>query len=161
MTSAPQVTFRPIRPEDQEFLCRLYASIREEELAQTDWTAEQKAAFLRMQFEAQHQHYQRYYPNGRFDLILDEAGEPIGRLYVEEWPSQFRLIDIALVPERRGQGLGSRLLRDLMAAAAAVGKALTIHVERFNPALRLYERLGFREIEDKGVYQLMEWRLPT
>ena len=48
-----------------------------------------------------------------------------------------------------------------MAEAAAVGKALTIHVERFNPALRLYERLGFRTIEDKGVYQLMEWRLPT
>jgi GNAT superfamily N-acetyltransferase len=161
MSSAADVTFRPIRPEDQEFLCRLYASTREEELAQTDWSPEQKAAFLRQQFEAQHQHYQKYYPNGRFDLILDQGGEPIGRLYVEEWPSQFRLIDVALVPERRNGGLGSRLLHDLMAEAAAAGKALTIHVECFNPALRLYERLGFRKIEDKGVYQLMEWRSAT
>jgi hypothetical protein len=30
-------------------------------------------------------------------------------------------------------------------------------VERFIPALRLYERLGFREIEDKGVYLFLEW----
>ena len=156
--SSAALTLRPIRPEDAKFLCALYASTREEELALVLWSTEEKAVFLRMQFEAQHRHYQQHYPNARFDLILGDGSEPIGRLYVEEWPSQFRLIDIALVPERRNGGLGSRLLRGLMSEAAAAGKALTIHVERFNPALRLYERLGFRKIEDKGVYHLMEWR---
>jgi hypothetical protein len=41
---------------------------------------------------------------------------------------------------------------------AAAGKPLRIHVERFNPALRLYERLGFRQIDDRGVYLFLEWR---
>jgi ribosomal protein S18 acetylase RimI-like enzyme len=156
----PAVAFRPIQPEDQEFLCRLYASTRREELAPVPWSEEEKAAFLRMQFEAQHRHYQEHYPGARFDLVLAD-GEPIGRLYVEEWPSQIRLIDIALLPEQRNRGLGSRLLRDLMAEAERAGKPLTIHVEKFNPALRLYRRLGFRSIEDKGVYELMEWRPPA
>jgi hypothetical protein len=56
-------------------------------------------------------------------------------------------------------------LRELRSESRGRGKPLRIHVERFNPALRLYERLGFREIEDKGVYRLMEWdhnsQLPT
>jgi ribosomal protein S18 acetylase RimI-like enzyme len=151
------VTFRPIRPEDQEFLAGLYASTREAELAPVPWSADEKAAFLKMQFDAQHRHYQEHYPRARFDLIL-AADEPIGRLYVDHWPNEVRLIDIALVPAWRNRGIGGRLLRDLMAEAAAAGKPLTIHVERFNPALRLYERLGFRKIEDKEVYHLMEWR---
>lgn len=152
-----EVTFRPIRADDDEFLCALYASTREEELAPVPWSAAEKAAFLRMQFDAQHRHYQEHYPKARFDLVL-AAGEPIGRLYVDHWPAEIRLIDVALVPAWRNRGIGGALLRDLMAEAAAAGKPLTIHVERFNPALRLYERLGFRKIEDKEVYHLMEWR---
>ena len=50
------------------------------------------------------------------------------------------------------------LLRGLQSEAAAAGKPLRIHVERFNPALRLYERLGFRLVEDHGLYLFLEWR---
>jgi RimJ/RimL family protein N-acetyltransferase len=154
------VTFRPIRPEDHDFLRDLYASTREQELAQvTDWCAEQKEAFLTQQFEAQHHHYQKYYPEASFDLILDD-GEPIGRLYVSRWEREIRLVDVALVPEARGRGIGTELLRDLLAEGERTGKTVSIHAERFNPALRLYRRLGFREIEDKGPYFLMEWRPP-
>lgn len=149
--------FRPIRPEDSDFLRRLYASTREQELAVTDWSAEQKAAFLDQQFEAQHRHYQKHYPEASFDLVLED-GEPIGRLYVSRWEREIRLVDVALVPAARGRGLGSALLRDLLAEGERTGKAVSIHVERFNPALRLYRRLGFRQIEEKGPYFLMEWR---
>jgi ribosomal protein S18 acetylase RimI-like enzyme len=154
-------TFRPIRPEDHDFLRRLYASTREEELATVaDWTADQKEAFLRQQFEAQHAHYQKYYPEASFGLILED-GEPVGRLYVSRWEREIRLVDIALVPAARGRGLGTALLGELLAEGEASGKAVSIHVERFNPALRLYRRLGFREIEEKGPYFLMEWRPPA
>jgi ribosomal protein S18 acetylase RimI-like enzyme len=151
------VTVRPVEAGDEEFLCALYASTREEELAAVAWSAGQKAAFLRMQFEAQHRHYVERYPGARLDVIL-AGGEPIGRLYVDRWPSEIRLMDIALVPAHRNRGIGGRLVRELMAEAAAAGKRLSIHVERFNPALRLYERLGFRPVGDEGVYLLMEWR---
>jgi ribosomal protein S18 acetylase RimI-like enzyme len=64
--------------------------------------------------------------------------------------------DIALLPEYCNRGIGTTLLRTSEAATA--GKPLRIHVERFNPALRLYERLGFTPIAGRGVYLFMEWR---
>ncbi|WP_298281366.1 GNAT family N-acetyltransferase [uncultured Bradyrhizobium sp.] len=149
--------FRRINDADLPFLERLYASTRAEELALTPWSAEQKAAFLAMQFKAQHAHYQQYYPTADW-LVAMRDGADIGRLYVDRWPSEHCVIDIALLPEHRGSGLGGALMRDLLDEAAAAGKAVSIHVEKFNPAIRLYHRLGFIAEEDKGVYDLMRWR---
>jgi ribosomal protein S18 acetylase RimI-like enzyme len=150
------LSFRPIRDSDLPFLARLYASTRTEELAAAPWTDAQKAAFLDMQFRAQHAHYQQYYPKADW-LMTMRDGDDIGRLYIERWPSQHCIIDIAFLPEHRGKGLGAALLRDLMDEAAAAGKAVSIHVEKFNPAMQLYRRLGFTTVEDKGVYDLMHW----
>ena len=151
------LTFRRIADADLPFLARLYASTRTEELAAAPWTAEQRAAFLAMQFQAQHTHYQQYYPTADW-LVTMRAGEDIGRLYVDRWPSEHCVIDIAFLPEHRSSGLGGALMRDLLDEAAAAGKAVSIHVEKFNPAMRLYRRLGFLTEEDKGVYDLMRWR---
>jgi GNAT superfamily N-acetyltransferase len=155
----PVVTFRPIEPGDAPFLCRVYASTREEELRPVPWTPAEKAAFLRQQFQAQHAYYQEHYTGTRFEVILRD-GQPVGRLYVARWPDEIRIVDIALLPEHRGAGIGTGILRDLLAEAVAAGKPVRIHVERLNPARHLYERLGFLPIEDKGVYHLMEWRPP-
>ena len=151
------IRLRPITHADEAFLYDLYASTREEELKVVDWTAEQKHAFLQMQFRAQHAYYQEHYAGSAFDVIL-AADVPAGRLYIARWPDEMRIIDIALLPAWRGHGLGSAILRTLQDEAAATGKALTIHVERMNPALRLYERLGFSVREDKGVYLFLDWR---
>ena len=150
------ITLRPIEPDDEEFLYRVYAGTREAELAQVAWDAAQKEAFLRMQFTAQHQYYQEHYAGAAFQVILAD-GRPAGRLYVARWPDEIRIVDIALLPEYRNAGIGTALLRDLLAEGARAGKPVSIHVERFNPALRLYERLGFTSITDKGVYLLLEW----
>jgi ribosomal protein S18 acetylase RimI-like enzyme len=150
------LTFRPIAETDLPFLGQLYASTRIGELSVTDWSDAQKADFLASQFRAQHVHYQRYYPGADW-LVIVHAGEDIGRLYVERWPSQVRIIDIAFLPAHCGKGFGTALLRDLMDGAATAGKAVSIHVEKNNPAMRLYRRLGFRTEEDKGVYDLMRW----
>lgn len=148
--------FRTLTEGDLPFLAQLYASTRADELAVTDWSDDDKAAFLEAQFRAQHAHYQQYYPNADW-LVTIRGGEDIGRLYLGRWPTQHRIIDIAFLPEHRGKGLGEALLRDLMDEAAACGKAVSIHVEKFNPAMRLYRRLGFETLEDKGVYDLMRW----
>ena len=150
------LNFRRITDADLAFLARVYASIRAEELAVTDWSDERKAAFLDHQFQAQHAHYQRYYPNADW-LVTAHQGRDIGRLYIERWPSQHRIIDIAFLPEHCGKGFGAALLGDLMDEATAAGKAVSIHVEKLNPAMRLYRRLGFVTEEDKGVYDLMRW----
>ena len=150
-------TMRRATAEDAEFLHAVYASTRAAELAVTGWSEEQKSQFCRQQSTAQEAHYRQHYPTAEFSVI-ERDGTPIGRLYVDRWEKEIRIMDIALLPEHRGAGIGSELLRELQEEARAAGKGLSIHVEKFNPALRLYERLGFTVREDKGVYLLMEWR---
>jgi ribosomal protein S18 acetylase RimI-like enzyme len=152
----PEIRFRRIRPADEPFLHRLYASTRQDELAQVPWSEAEKAQFLEMQFQAQHKYYLEQFTKADLGLIL-EGDQPIGRLYLDHRDDEIRLIDIALLPEHRGRGLGSRLMRDILAMAKKAGKAVRIHVEQFNPAQRLYQRLGFRKVQDEGPYYFMEW----
>jgi ribosomal protein S18 acetylase RimI-like enzyme len=149
------ITFRSITPADQNFLQQLYASTREEEMALVDWGDRQKEAFLQMQFNAQHQYYQANYTQTAFQIILLN-GEPIGRLYVARWEKEIRIVDLALLPEYRDRGIGSQILKDLLAEGKQQHLPVRIHVEQYNLALRLYERLGFQKIGEHGVYWLME-----
>lgn len=151
------IGFRPIRPDDKEFLFKVYAGTRQDELTVLPWREEDKELFLKMQFSAQHQYYQSHYPEAEFSIIL-LGDQPIGRLYVARWEKEIRIIDIALLPEHRGAGVGTKIMKDLLTEAARAKKRVRIHVERNNPALRLYERLGFTTIEDRGVYLFMEWK---
>ena len=153
------LSLRPVEPADEPFLFMVYASTREPELAMVDWDPAQKEAFLLQQFSAQYQYYREHYVGASYQVILRD-GLPVGRLYVARWPEEIRIMDIALLPEHRNAGIGSSLLRDLQADGAATGKRVSIHVEKFNPALRLYERLGFAPTTDRGVYVMLEWR-PT
>jgi ribosomal protein S18 acetylase RimI-like enzyme len=153
--SGRSITLRPIHVGDEEFLYGVYASTRQEELAQTGWSEALIEAFLRQQFDAQSHYYREHYQEAYFDVILAD-GCPIGRLYVARWSEEVRIVDIAVLPEYRGVGIGTALLSDLISESEASAKPLSIHVERFNPALRLYERLCFREVADKGVYLLMQ-----
>lgn len=150
------ISLRPISDGDREFLAALYAGTREEEMKLAPWSNEQKERFLQQQFDAQHQYYQMHFAGAHFDLIC-RGHEPIGRLYVSRVPEEIRVIDIALLPEHRGQGLGTRLMESILQEAKATRRPVRIHVESFNPARRLYERLGFRKVEDRGVYLFMEW----
>lgn len=150
------LSLRAITPADEEFLARVYASSRAEELAVTGWPEEIKADFCRRQFDAQSEYYAANYPEAAFQII-ERDGWPVGRLYVARWEKEIRIVDITLLPEFRGSGMGTKLLRELQEEARAAGKSLSIHVERFNRALELYQRLGFQQVEDKGVYLLMKW----
>ena len=143
--------------DDREFLLELYGSTREAELEQTDWSNAQKSEFVRMQFDAQFKYYAQHYPD-TLRLIIRQNDEALGRLYLDRWADEHRIVDIALLPRARGQGFGTAILNDLKEEADASEKPLTIHVEKNNPAMSLYRRLGFKTIEDKGVYDLMEWR---
>ena len=146
---------RPVADDDRGFLVGLYGSVREPELAHVPWDEGLKRAFVEQQFAAQDAHYREHYPGATLDVV-EVDGEPAGRLYVHRGPSDIRIMDIALAPAFRGRGIGTRLLRALIAEAEESGRKLSIHVETNNPARRLYERLGFRPAGEHGVYLLME-----
>ncbi len=150
------ITLYPASPADEDFLRRVYFSTREEELAPVPWEEAAKQAFLAMQFAAQHQHYHGYFPDADY-LIVAIDGQPAGRLYVDRNEGEIRVVDIALLPEYRGRGIGTYLLESLLVEAQTAGKPVRLHVEPFNRALHLYERLGFRKIGEAGFYWLLEW----
>jgi ribosomal protein S18 acetylase RimI-like enzyme len=153
-------TLRAAGAADTEFLYRVYASTRREELAPALWSAAQTEAFLRSQFSLQDRHYRRHYPAARFDIV-QAWGEPAGRLYVDRSSDEICVLDIALLPAFRRRGLGRSLLSALLAEAAAAAQRVSLHVERNNPALGLYRQLGFEVVDDQqGVYLQMHWHAP-
>ncbi|NNM28153.1 MAG: GNAT family N-acetyltransferase [Akkermansiaceae bacterium] len=136
----------------------LFATVWERALALADWPDETKEAVLRQQFEAQHDGYRSAHPEADHELILVD-GEPVGRLYVRREAEVIGLMDISLLPAWRNRGLGSRLIRDLLAEAREGGQRVELYVEKWNPdARRLYLRLGFADREDIGTHWMMEWR---
>ena len=150
----PPVTLRPITDDDLGFLFRLYASTRVEEKSLVNWPDAQWDEFLRMQFTLQHTQYMQNYQNATFDIILADD-MPAGRLYVDRRADEYRLIDIALLPEFRGRGIAGSLVRALLLESESNGLPVSLHVEKNNPVLAYYQRLGFRVEEDKGVYYFM------
>ncbi len=159
--AAAAITFRPIREtkEDLEFLYKVFASTRAEEMAMTGWNEQQIEDFLHMQFDLQHKQYRQNYPNPSFDIIFYHQ-RPVGRLYVDRRQDDIRIVDIALLTEFRRQKIGSKIMEALMAEADEKNVTLSLHVEHNNPALGLYHRLGFEKKGDTGVYFFLE-RLPS
>jgi ribosomal protein S18 acetylase RimI-like enzyme len=151
---------RPAGVADQDFLARLYADTRREELATTGWPPPQVAAFLQMQFEAQRTDYSHRYPASDHDLVLVD-GEPVGRIWVDRGPLEIRLLDVAILDSARNQGIGTTLIRGLQNEARTAAKPLRHSVVKENfAALRLYHRLDFVIIGDLTTHHSMEWRDP-
>lgn len=148
---------RPAHSEDEPFLLEVYGSTRADELALTDWDEALRDAFLKMQFSAQQAHYRQHHPEGEHYVILVN-GNAVGRLYIAEKETEVRILDITILPEHRNAGIGTPIIRELMAEAAMIGKALRIYVESFNRSRGLFERLGFVKSGESGHSYLMEWR---
>ena len=151
------VSLRPVAPDDGLLLYKLYASTRAFELSFVPWSDSQKEAFLTAQLSAQQRHYQDYYPGSEHKIILSDE-EPIGRLYVARETDEIKILDITILPERRGAGIGTPIIKGLMQEAESLDVPLTIYVETHNPSGRLFDRLGFVPKENDGLNILFEWR---
>lgn len=160
---AAGISLRLALPEDVPVLTEIYASTREEELRQVPWSAEQKKAFTDWQSARQEEHYALHYPNAERLLIRrlpsaaveGEGQAAIGRIYVETTRLEVRLMDITLLRACRSLGIGTRLMNELLRFADALQRPVTLHVEPFNPAKRMYERMGFEVSETRGLYEFM------
>jgi ribosomal protein S18 acetylase RimI-like enzyme len=155
--STPAISLSPVGSSDEALLYRTYAATRTEEMSLTGWSAEQQEIFLRMQYDAQRRSYWLQLPNAEYSVIRrDEIAA--GRLMLDRTPKEIHVVDIALLPEFRAQGIGSILMEAIMKEASQAAKTVRLHVERFNPALHWYERLGFCVLSAGPIYLEMVWR---
>jgi GNAT superfamily N-acetyltransferase len=154
------ITLRPEAAEDEAFLRRLNIAVRWNEFAALPLPADQKVALLQQQYDARHAGYRADYPNADFQVV-ERGGASIGRFYVDRGKREHRLVDIAILPEHHGQGIGAALLDIMLADATRVRATAALQVDHFNPAKRLYLRKGFVEIEDLGLDALMRWTPPS
>ncbi|MBU0595156.1 GNAT family N-acetyltransferase, partial [Candidatus Bipolaricaulota bacterium] len=122
------VALRPVEPCDEAFLYRVFEETRSPERPAVELTGNEWGAFVRMQYEAQQRHYDAVYRNAEHSIILWK-GDPVGRIWIWESESQIRLLDIAILPEYRGRGIGTWLLHDLQARASCAGVPLRHMVE--------------------------------
>jgi GNAT superfamily N-acetyltransferase len=151
------VTRRPEKTDDEPFLFEVYASTRREELALTSWDPQTQMAFLQMQFKAMRCGYAAQYPNAEFAILL-LAGQPVGRMVIDRGQEYICLVDLTLLPQHRGLGIGSALMTDLLLEANRVGKPVQLHVFKHTRPVRWYERFGFVKTIDSGPYDQMEWQ---
>lgn len=155
-----KISLRPVEDEDTGFLKDLYYSSRQHEMdLLSDWTETMKDAFITQQYHAQDRYYRENYENAMLQLILYDQ-QPAGRFYTQKREDEIRIMDIIIKSGYRGLGMGTHLIRSVMAEAVQEGRAVRIHVEYNNPALRLYHRLGFKKIGENGIYFLLEWKNP-
>lgn len=150
------VELRRAQPDALPFLFRLYCDVRAPEVSAWGWPATQIESFLRMQFEAQRRFYETAYPDA-VHHIVSTGDRDVGRLLVATTSEGKHLVDIALLSTHRNRGIGTRLIRELIDACAAVGEILSLQVLRSNPAMRLYQRMGFRETGADSMYIQMAW----
>jgi len=156
---ADEIAVRSCGERDESFLFALFTSVRTGDFAALGWPPEQLEPLLRIQFAAQSQSYAAQHPRAVREIIC--AGEaPIGSIITDEDAEGVCLIDVALLPEHRGRGTGTALIRALQNRCARAGRPLRLHVAGNNPAIRLYERLGFITTGGTEVYRLMEWTPP-
>ncbi|HMS41340.1 MAG TPA: GNAT family N-acetyltransferase [Pyrinomonadaceae bacterium] len=148
---------RPVTAADDEFLLKLYGTTREDEMNAAGFSPEQREQFVKMQFTAQKNHYENFFPNSIHRIITTD-GKPIGREYVFRSEIEILVLDLLLLPEFCGFGIGTTLLEKFFDESRRTKIPVRLHADKGNErALNLYLRLGFYQIEELDFYYFLEW----
>lgn len=150
------VSLRPEHEKDEAFLLAVYTSTREAELALTGWDNAARQQFVEMQFKAMRQGYAAAFPRAEFSVILLD-GHPVGRVVVNRTDREIRIVDMALLSEHRGKGIGTDLMQKWRAEAAQCRKPLRLRVVKDTRPVNWYKRLGFVPIDEDGVHDHLEF----
>ena len=147
---------RPATPEDEPFLFEVFSTLWETEVAALP-NPNIVQHFLRIQYSTQERRFETRFP-GLERWIIEHDGERAGRLYLHRSPDMLHVLDVTLLPAYQSKGLGTRLVRGLMAEAAAAGQIVTLRVARGNGrAVNLYQELGFRLVTMDDQDAFFEW----
>lgn len=144
-------------PDDDAFLQELFFAVRAPEFQLAGLAGPMLTQLLEMQYRAQYTSYVANYPAAKNSIVWVD-GERAGRMLVDQGDA-CHLIDIALLPQYRGRGIGTQVLQQMCVEARGAGKTVRLSVRPENPARRLYERLGFRATASDMTQIVMELAL--
>jgi GNAT superfamily N-acetyltransferase len=151
------VALRPETAEDHSFLRELFLSVREEASGFRHLDPAKRTAVLEQQFAWQHEQYHAANPHGWFTIVT-VSGKPVGRLYLDQRPDTFHIIDLSLLTEYRGHGIGAQLLKNVQAEATRTQLPIRLWVVADHLARSFYDRLGFRQIGSNDDRLHLEWQ---
>jgi RimJ/RimL family protein N-acetyltransferase len=153
----PPIILRPEREEDAAFLAGLFRTSAGRDLSLLPIDEAMKDQLISMQFASQTTTYRAQFPAARFDII-EQDGEPIGRIVIDAGTEVGRIVDVALMLERRGQGLGTAIIG---AVTQRLARRVRCQVLAGNRAsLSMFHRAGFRQVGDVPPFLHLEWQPP-
>jgi ribosomal protein S18 acetylase RimI-like enzyme len=141
---------------DEPFLRRLILDTIAGELSASAWPEPMRSHLLGVQYTARRHSSRESFPDAA-SHVIEMDGVNAGWVLVNTMPHEVRLVEIMVLPELRGRGIGVAVLSQLISGAAAAGKPVRLNVNVTNhAAIRFYERLGFCKIEQDELQYLME-----
>lgn len=153
---AASVSLRPELAEDEAFLRELYLSVRDDESGFRELDPGARTRLLQEQFEFQRSDYRLRFPHADF-LIVQVDERPAGRFYLNHGADSIHVIDISLLPEYQGHGIGSTLIRTVQAEAQRTGRAVTLFAHPRRAGSGFYQRLGFAKKSVVGEHAGLHW----
>ena len=152
-----EILLRPVTSDDREFLLGVYRSTREMELALVPWDDAMKRSFVEQQFGAQTSYYLSEHPNARHDVVELATGEPVGRIYVDRSEEMISILDLTVLPEHQGRGIGSAIISWMIDEVQPSGRSIAIYIETYNHSQKFFTSRGFSVTEMVGVYNKLVW----
>lgn len=151
------VSWRPETAEDEAFLRSLIIEAVGQELGAETWPEPMRSHLLGIQYTQRRQAVRVHYPEGKSQIILVD-GAAAGWIYVAALPDEIRVAEIMVSADYRGCGVGSEVIRRIVATAEACGKPVRLRVNAMNTrATRFYERLGFQRMDGDELQHVMEY----
>lgn len=155
----PPIHLRAATPGDREFLFEVFAAAGPALELQSLPDTPLRAQLIQMQFDGWRTGYSAQF--GAEGLkVLEQASEPLGYIWLSEEPGASRIVDLAFTPAARGKGIGSELVRSLVADAHREGKPVRASVAKSNHgSLRFNLRLGAVITGESATHWAIEWPL--
>jgi ribosomal protein S18 acetylase RimI-like enzyme len=148
-----KVTLKKADQNYVDFAKKIFFQHKTNELNAHQWPDQVLLPILENQFNAQEIAYKIKFPNAeRFFLMLKDL--PVGILLLNKDKS-YHIINIIIDSQFQGQKIGTSVLSDIIEHAKTENKQVTLKVDRRNPALRLYMRLGFEITTEDEIYVSM------
>lgn len=148
------VTLRPECPDDEPFIRGLVLETVATELGASAWPEPMRSQLLGVQYAGRRQSHGLNFPAAA-SRIIQADGANAGWILVNTAPDEVRIVDIMVLPALRGRGIATAVLRGIVAPTATVPVRLNVYITN-HPAIRLYERLGFRRTGGDEAQHYME-----